>query len=517
MPRTAITTRKSATQPVYNLNTALFFDGETNTVVIPDNNAYSYATTNALSISVWINPSTLSFMKTEGTGYVNFLSKNDYPNQREWAFRMYSTGNSENRNNRISFYMFALATSLGDGAYFEDEVIPGQWIHLVGTVDSSKNIRLYKNGVLRNMFPTSALAFANGTSNVYVGASNSSDNSFFYGSIDDIRIFNYALSDAQVQDLYNKNTITTTGQVGWFKFDDRLPTVATDSSSIANNGTITGATYIQSFIKTRNKITNFTVGPKNSYSQVNNSRVFRKKLIGGKSLILNGSTQYAYITNANQIGLNIGVYDFMVGGSFKITNSSAIQFLMGKYSGTGYALSNASNVGFDLLWRGDVAGKPLQIRLTDGTTNVTCATSTGELRLADGRWHTIAVAVSRTGGAQFFIDGNKVSQQNTNTALLTLTNTGPLFIGTRTDASTAFTNGLVQNVFYYVYSDGIPTNIYQIVYDIYANNKYNTSGLISVWTLNNTANDSISSNNLTLSGSPTYSSDTRIGVRTSVV
>jgi uncharacterized repeat protein (TIGR01451 family) len=68
--------------------------------------------------------------------------------------------------------------------------------------DTSK--KLYIDGVLVNNL-TTPVTFNNGVNAVYIGALmvKTSPNSYFNGQIDDVRIYNRALSDAEIQTLFN--------------------------------------------------------------------------------------------------------------------------------------------------------------------------------------------------------------------------------------------------------------------------------------------------------------------------
>src|SRR5580704_1478722 len=129
-----------------------WFNGVNSFVEAPDSDDFSVTTTGALSISAWLRPDTLTFSKTQGSGYVDWLGKGEGSGengQEEWYFRMYSLGNTEGRENRISFYIFNPQGGLGIGSHFQDPVTPGQWIHVVGVIDAH-NTYLYKDGVLRD-------------------------------------------------------------------------------------------------------------------------------------------------------------------------------------------------------------------------------------------------------------------------------------------------------------------------------------------------------------------------------
>lgn len=78
-----------------------------------------------------------------------------------------------------------------------------RWIHLVGTYDGS-TVKLFLNGQLVSTF---AYAATIGTSNnnMLIGAmANKADPGFFTGAIDDIRIYNRALSDAEITSLFTE-------------------------------------------------------------------------------------------------------------------------------------------------------------------------------------------------------------------------------------------------------------------------------------------------------------------------
>ena len=119
----------------------------------------------------------------------------DSGGQREWTMRIYSADNTVGRANRISFYLFNLSASYGVGAYVQETVVPGNWIHLIATVNGT-NIRLYKNSVLKYTEPYSASNLGNGHAPIRIGTGmhlNGSGGaygtpSYFEGSIDDVSI-----------------------------------------------------------------------------------------------------------------------------------------------------------------------------------------------------------------------------------------------------------------------------------------------------------------------------------------
>jgi len=219
----------------------MWFNGVNSYVEAPDSDDFSVTTTGTLTISAWFRPDTLAFSKNEGSGYVNWLGKgtgSGTSGQQEWYFRMYSQGNTEGRQNRISFYVFNPQGGLGIGSHFQDPVTPGEWIHVVGVIDG-QNTYLYKDGVLRdcdqyqkgsapavkgcNQYSFS-ITPANGTAPLRIGTVDL--NSFMQGGIKEVRIWNRALAASEVAELY-AGTVPGSGLVAEYLLDgDVVPDTA---------------------------------------------------------------------------------------------------------------------------------------------------------------------------------------------------------------------------------------------------------------------------------------------------
>jgi len=199
-------------------NRAFEYDGVSDYIQFADSDAFSITTTGYLSISAWVRPDGTSldangrllFSDWEESGYVYWMGKG-VEGQHEWAFRIYSADNSEGRINRMSFYIFnpIEIDHLGPGSYVQDPVQPGQWLYFVAVVRTDdESITWYKNGVQRDrdLFDESQGMFSvtpvNGTEPVRVGMRNS--RSHFAGAVDDIRIYNRALTIAEIVELFNE-------------------------------------------------------------------------------------------------------------------------------------------------------------------------------------------------------------------------------------------------------------------------------------------------------------------------
>ena len=172
------------------------FDGTSGYIEIPDDDAFSQPTYGALTVEAWLRPDSLSMPEREGSGYVHWIGKGE-SGEHEWVGRMYQTGNSEGRNNRISFYSFNLEGGLGAGSYFEDDLTAGEWIHYAGTFDDARTY-IFRDGVQRDSDLLSGYDIVpmNGSAPVRIGTRD--ENSFFEGSIARVAIYGARLTEEQL-------------------------------------------------------------------------------------------------------------------------------------------------------------------------------------------------------------------------------------------------------------------------------------------------------------------------------
>ena len=219
---------------------SLKFNGTpTDYVEVADNAGLSVATTNSLSVSAWMRPDVLTFPNSESTGYVHWMGKGE-DGQDEWTFRMYNetTTDVPPRPNRISFYVFNLVGHEGVGSYFQEPVQAGEWIHVVGVADG-QNTSIYKNGVFKQSQSYAGIITPQpGAAPLRMATRDFK--SFFLGSIRGVRIWNRALTAAEVQMVFT-NTIPQDGLVAEYLLDqDIVPDQVGQ-----HNGQIFGAVWTQ--------------------------------------------------------------------------------------------------------------------------------------------------------------------------------------------------------------------------------------------------------------------------------
>jgi hypothetical protein len=187
-------------------------------VAVPDSKAFSQPTSRrGLTVEAWFRPDTLTFQGETDQHYVHWLGKGE-PGAFEWGFRFYSKDSP--RPNRVSAYIWSPTgppgiRNEGAGAYFQDDLEPGVWIHVVACYDPADasnpkaGVRIYKNGVLRGKPETSPGALyatfnihpAHGIAPVRLGTRDKG--SFLAGGLDDVAIYPRVLSGPDILDNYN--------------------------------------------------------------------------------------------------------------------------------------------------------------------------------------------------------------------------------------------------------------------------------------------------------------------------
>lgn len=116
----------------------------------------------------------------------------------------------------------------------------GAWTHVAGTFDGT-NLNLYIDGnLVASTLP--GVGITQSTGSLKIGAGGSTPCCSWNGFIDEVRIWNVAQTQADIQTNMHLSDVTGTGLVGYWKFNDAAGTSATDSSGNLNTGTLTNET-----------------------------------------------------------------------------------------------------------------------------------------------------------------------------------------------------------------------------------------------------------------------------------
>jgi len=194
-------------------DTAIKIDGRSSYVEIPDSVEFSQPTSGrGLTVEVWMRPDLLVFPGETSDPYIHWLGKGE-AGRYEWGFRFYSHESS--RPNRISAYIWNASGAEGSGAYFQDAVEVGKWIHVAACYDPGDRnnpqagVSIYTNGMLRGspasqhgaLYKSFDIMPAHGPAPLRLGTRDLK--SFLTGGLDEVAIYPRVLTGAEIQDNYS--------------------------------------------------------------------------------------------------------------------------------------------------------------------------------------------------------------------------------------------------------------------------------------------------------------------------
>jgi archaellum component FlaC len=176
-----------ATDRFGKVNSAYSF--ASSTISVPYKPYLSFSDTKKFSVSIWVYTS----VNNRSTHYLGMRQ----PGSQGQFWQLYTAVTST--VNGIAFQSFTNGNILGPFA--QNQQIPlNQWTNVVGTYDSSV-WKLYLNGIMIQA-ANSTIAFNNDI-NTPLTIGNSGNFEPFNGRLDDVRIYNRALTQAEITSLAN--------------------------------------------------------------------------------------------------------------------------------------------------------------------------------------------------------------------------------------------------------------------------------------------------------------------------
>jgi hypothetical protein len=240
-------------------DTYLSLDG-TGYVEVPSLSAYSVDRTGELTVAAWIRPDVEDFTHQEGSGYVYWMGKGTKSGQggdQEWAHRMYSTVNAENRPQRTSFYVFNPQGGLGVGSHVQEAVAIGEWRLIVGVADETHTY-LYRDGeqidcdtyrgpatdgcsIQTSQGQQVVINPLGGGAPLRIGTQSKA--SFFQGGITRVRIWGRVLTPDEIMAIYQSDDAPRDWLVAEFLLDQDTGTQAPDTAYENHGALFGGATW----------------------------------------------------------------------------------------------------------------------------------------------------------------------------------------------------------------------------------------------------------------------------------
>lgn len=192
------------------------------------NSAYEFnGIDNYVDIGDWENGGPMSF---------TFWARWDAYN---WYSRILDLGNGSSSNNIIvgnyrdeNSLFFSCYNGSTETKMWTPTISLGQWDFYAATVDANGIMTVYKNGQQIDQKTDGSTPNTMLRTEQFIGRSNFSADDYFEGAIDELKIYDYALTLEEIQSNYNNNLIA------YYPFNGN----AYDESGYDNHGTVSGAT-----------------------------------------------------------------------------------------------------------------------------------------------------------------------------------------------------------------------------------------------------------------------------------
>lgn len=272
-----------------------------------------------------------------------------------------------------------------------DDMNDGNWHHVVA-MRNGNNLEMYVDGVAETPTDITGYGDIDDTEGVQIGASWSGGlTSYFNGDLDDVRIYNTALSAAQVTALYDSYHDDTSLIHHW-KLNELSGTVAEDHGYTPAAGTVSGATVAQ---------------------------------VGRDGLCYDFDGTGDYVGGfGNNIGLE-RTDSFTLAAWVNCTSTGTFEVIFGKRE------NSSPNVGWEL---GKNTDDTLRLDLCNNSTNNRLQVSSTNVINGSVWRHVVATydGTSDSDGVNLYIDGVlETPSVDQNTLSSSIATSNSFFIGTR--------------------------------------------------------------------------------------
>ncbi|SLM28770.1 exported hypothetical protein [Desulfamplus magnetovallimortis] len=177
-----------------NTNRAYAFDGVNDYIIINDGSQFNFS--NELSISFWVNP------EANQLNCAAILDKSHAHVSNNGIAKSWVVQSCGYSTNNFSLHY----CSNNEGTYNNNFALQAsKWTNITITKQDSQ-VSIYKNGIFESISEELFLTIAsNGNNPLLIGAVlNYVSSRAFNGKIDEVRIYNRALSESEIQELYNE-------------------------------------------------------------------------------------------------------------------------------------------------------------------------------------------------------------------------------------------------------------------------------------------------------------------------
>jgi hypothetical protein len=158
----------------------------------------------SLTVSSWVKTGS-----TQSSWQGSIVSKGNSAPTRELSYEMVVRGSLDTTNvGKVGFF-FGNGTGNSQTNIYSDAIVTdNMWHHIVGVADRNGNLKIYIDGKLQSTqtsISTYSTQSLNNSLNFSIGSAPQ-NYYFFNGLLDDVRIYNYALTPTQIKNLFNENS-----------------------------------------------------------------------------------------------------------------------------------------------------------------------------------------------------------------------------------------------------------------------------------------------------------------------
>ncbi len=376
--------------------------------------------TGSFSISVWVK----TISDISGSNWIPVIKNKDQFNGSTPGYQLWLRGGNNGINFRLNDGNVVNDIVALPSADISSTIANGNWHHIVAIANRTTNIAsIYVDGVVvQNIADLSPLTGSLANAQPLLIGSDSSGSTNFTESIDDVRVYNRALSASEIQALYKERTTTvnssrnakmTNGLVGLWSFDGPDVTDKVyDRSGQGNNGYLIGAAT--STAKTIGKL--------------------------GQALRFNGTTSYVQVANSSSLNPT------------NLTVSTWAKSDTGTWSNHGFLVSKRS-VYIIHPQQGSI-GVSFYI-FTSGWNAVSCTPTT-----VITKWNLYSFTWNGT-NLTAYINGIQCGS-TTPAGPINTTDTNPLYFGV--DSGNRYLNGALDDV--RIYNRALPASEIKQLYNM---------------------------------------------------
>ena len=208
---------------------ALFFDGQDDYILIDDDPSLDLQ--NSFTIAAWI------YLESY-TEWASIVTKGDKPNINNYALQQ-SGPDDPIYGTQFGTLRFSGCVGLSARLPESQTVFSLRTWHFVAITFDGLNVTFYLNGQQDGSFPVSGPLCTNDEP-LYIGVDFPLTTEYWHGGIDELRIWNLALSETQIQDAMRRSVAPADALVGYWNFDEGSGTIVHDRSGQENHGYLIG-------------------------------------------------------------------------------------------------------------------------------------------------------------------------------------------------------------------------------------------------------------------------------------